>query len=52
MTACTQWLPGPGRHCGNTPTRPYLSGDRCANCTPAALLGQPEPPSTPLAVTR
>ncbi|MEV0619548.1 hypothetical protein AB0I81_39960 [Nonomuraea sp. NPDC050404] len=33
-------------NCGATPTRRYLPGHRCADHTPAALAGLPEPPET------
>jgi hypothetical protein len=31
-----------GEVCGASPSRPYLTGDRCAAHTPAALAGRPE----------
>jgi hypothetical protein len=40
---CTRWDAAAGKHCGGTPTRPYITGPRCQTCTPAALAGQPEP---------
>jgi hypothetical protein len=38
---CTGY--GPAGPCGATPTRPYPTGPRCAEHTPAALARQPEP---------
>lgn len=52
MTPCAQWLPDERRYCYADGTRPYLVGARCPLHTPAALLGQPEPPSQRLAVDR
>lgn len=39
---CTRWDAATARYCGRVPTRPYLQGPRCTNCTPAALASQPE----------
>ncbi|MFF7991726.1 hypothetical protein ACFZDG_18275 [Kitasatospora xanthocidica] len=44
---CRQWLSAEGRHCGQ-PARFYACGWRCADHTPAAQAGTPEPPSTPM----
>jgi len=41
--ACSHWLSGTRRHCGNPDTRLYLVGHRCAEHTPARLAGHPEP---------
>ncbi|NJC15634.1 hypothetical protein F4558_005460 [Micromonospora profundi] len=45
---CGHWIGSDRRYC-HTPEnlRPYLQGLRCPAHTPAALAGQPEPPSTP-----
>lgn len=37
---CTQWLAHLGRYCGDTPTRRYIQGWRCAGCAPGP---DPEP---------
>lgn len=36
-------LPCGWSSCGAVPTRPFAMGDRCAEHTPAALAGRPEP---------
>lgn len=43
---CGRWDAAAARHCGRTPTRPYITGYRCKTCTPAALAGKPEPGQT------
>lgn len=41
--ACRRYLGADGgRYCGNTPTRLYAAGPRCAEHTPAAVAGRPE----------
>ncbi|MGP3914358.1 hypothetical protein [Nonomuraea sp. 10N515B] len=40
---CTHWFGAAGTRCGATPARPYAQGPRCAEHTPAALAGKPEP---------
>jgi hypothetical protein len=44
-TPCTRWDAAADKRCGGTPTRLYNVGHRCPACTPAALAGQPEPPT-------
>lgn len=40
---CRHWLGADRRYCDASPARLYLSGPRCADHTPAALAGRPEP---------
>ncbi|QFY09672.1 hypothetical protein GBF35_26125 [Nonomuraea phyllanthi] len=40
---CWHWIGAEMRRCGATPTRFYLQGWRCADHTPSALAGRPEP---------
>jgi formate-dependent phosphoribosylglycinamide formyltransferase (GAR transformylase) len=42
-TPCTRWDAAADKRCGGTPTRLHIVGHRCAECTPAALAGRPEP---------
>jgi hypothetical protein len=41
VPSCQHWFDG--RYCGATPARAYLPGRRCAEHTPSALAGRPEP---------
>jgi hypothetical protein len=46
--ACGHWIGGEQRVCSAVEqVRRYLTGPRCLAHTPAALAGQPEPPSVP-----
>ncbi|MEV4174016.1 hypothetical protein [Nonomuraea sp. NPDC049709] len=40
---CKHWSGAAVAYCGATPARPYLQGMRCADHTPSALAGKPEP---------
>ncbi len=45
---CRHWIGGEHRYClAADQLRPYLPGPRCPAHTPAALAGQPDPPSIP-----
>jgi hypothetical protein len=42
---CGHYLGAEGRHCGNTPTRRYITGNRCAADTPAAVAERAADPN-------
>jgi hypothetical protein len=42
---CGFWVDA--AYCGAAPARPYLPGPRCADHTPAAVAGRPEPTPDP-----
>lgn len=44
--ACEHFLGQAKRHCGSAAAHQYVVGWRCAEHTPSAVVGRPEPPET------
>jgi hypothetical protein len=40
---CVHWIAAESRYCRATETRLYLVGHKCADHTPSAIAGKPEP---------
>lgn len=43
LRPCSRYLGELGRHCGQTPTRPFLEGPLCREHAPVAVRPAPRP---------